>query len=406
MRILLANEFFYPDVMGGTPKVLSELARALRDGYGDEIDVVTSMNSYRDPSVRFSPWEKWDGIRIHRLNTPHWSQKSTPQRLLGNLLFTRRAAARMQRIPADVALISSAPTTLPAAGRRLKVPYVYVLYDLDPDRAVVVGVTEMGSLPERTLRRHQRRWLHGAARVVVIGRCMRRYVSETYGVPLERIDVVEVGADPLTVRPLPKASAFRREHGIAGFVVLYSGNFGKYHDFDTVLNAANLLEDVTFVLVGRGAKKAHLESRVAAEGIRNVRLFDFVPEEAYADLLASADVSLVTLEAGMEGLCVPSKFYSILASGRPALAAMRPEAEVAYVLQEADCGRRVDLNDSEALANAVRTMQADPEGLEQMGANARRAFDEKYTTAACAARFREALARVVGQRSQEGKQRE
>lgn len=407
MRVCFLNEFFYPDMDGGTPKVMSDLASQIRKGFGDEITAVTTRNSYRDPSVRLSPEENWDGVRIVRVDAPHWSSKRTPQRLLGNLVFTRRAARQLRSVTADVTFVSTAPATLPMAAasylRRTGSPYVYIIYDLDPDRAVVLGLVERDSMPARILRSHQRRWLHGAAKVVVIGRCMKRYLAREYGVPEDRIEVVEVGADPDTVRPLPKGEAkFRKSNGLTGFVLAYTGNFGKYHDFDSVLDAAKLVakeaSDVTFALVGRGAKKAHIEKRIKDEGITNVRMFDFVPESEYADLLSAADACLVTLEAGMEGLCVPSKFYSILAAGRPTLATMNPEAEVAYTLAEADCGVTVGLGDPKAIADAVLGLRADPAGLERMGRNARAVFDEKYASPIIAAKVRATLASAAESR--------
>lgn len=405
MRILIANEFFYPDVMGGTPKLLSEFAAELRDTFGDDVDVVTSVNSYRDPAIRFPLEDTWGSIKIHRVDAPHWTSKSTPQRLLGNVMFSRKVARRLTKLPkADVLLVSTAPVTLPAAAMTFHhtkgVPYVYIIYDLDPDRAETLGVVAPGSAPAKLLRRHQSKWMHGAERIVVIGRCMRDKIARIYNLDKSVIDVVEVGADPNTVRPGDRDSAFRKEHGLTGFLLVYTGNFGKYHDFDTLLDSAKLLKDrgeeITFVLVGRGAKKAHLESRVAAEGLTNVRFFDFVPEEAYGDLLASADVCLVTLENGMEGLCVPSKFYSILASGRATLATMNPESEIAYVLGEADCGVRVGLADPQGIADALVKLKADPEGVDRMGRNARSVFDAKYSAPIVAAKLRESLKKAAG----------
>lgn len=407
MRVCFLNEFFYPDMDGGTPKVMSDLASQIRKGFGDEVTAVTTRNSYRDPSVRLSPEENWAGVRIVRVEAPHWTAKKTPQRLLGNLVFTRRAVRQLRSISADVTFVSTAPATLPIAAnayqRRTGAPYVYIVYDLDPDRAVVLGLVDRDSMPARILRSHQRRWLHGAAKVVVIGRCMKQHLMREYGVPSDRVEVIEVGADPDTVRPLPKHEArFREKNGLAGFVLAYTGNFGKYHDFDSVLDAAKLVAkevpDVTFALVGRGAKKAQIEKRIKDEGIANVRMFDFVPDADYADLLSAADVCLVTLEAGMEGLCVPSKFYSILAAGRPTLATMNPEAEVAYTLAEADCGVSVGLGDPKAIADAVLALRADPEGLERMGRNARAVFDEKYASPIIAARMRATLAAAAESR--------
>lgn len=400
MHICILNEFFYPDKTGGTPQKLSELSTKIRERYNDEVTVVTSSNSYRNLKVKYSPFETWNGIKIHRVDGPHWSDKNIAQRLLGNIVFTKRACRfALRHVSCDLLLVSSAPPVLPMAAqvyhKQHGVPYVYYVADLDPDRAVAIGAVRPNSLPVRLLAKHQRLWLHGAYKVVVLGRCMRDVIVGRYGVPQDRVEVVEVGTDAEAIQPLCHETRFRREHGIDGFVVMYTGSFGKYHDFDTILDAAKLLQanrpKVTFVLVGGGAKKESVRSRIAAENIDNVRLFDFVPEEDYADLLATADACLVTLDPGMEGLCVPGKFYSIMAAGRPTLAVIPAKSEVAYALADDDIGALIRQGDPAALASAISGMANDPEHTAAQGRRARSVFEARYTTDIIADHFREVL---------------
>jgi glycosyltransferase involved in cell wall biosynthesis len=127
-------------------------------------------------------------------------------------------------------------------------------------------------------------------------------------------------------------------------------------------------------------------------------MFPFVPQSELADLLASADVHFVTLEAGMEGLCVPSKFYTCLASGRPILALVPEECEVAYVVQEAACGVRVEPGDAKMLANSLVALAAEPEAIEEMGCRARRIFEDRFTTTKTAQRLYETICRSTGRR--------
>jgi glycosyltransferase involved in cell wall biosynthesis len=86
-------------------------------------------------------------------------------------------------------------------------------------------------------------------------------------------------------------------------------------------------------------------------------------------------------------LGVPSKFYNILASGRPTVAILGAHSEVARVLEEADCGRRVEQDKPEQLAETLLELLAAPQVLEQMGKNARRVFEEKYTLHCVAEKF-------------------
>lgn len=388
MRLCIVNEFFYPDSLGGTGTVLSSLARSLQGQYEDvEIDVLTSRHLYRGSALSLARREDWQGIRITRLATPKPNGLPTPLRLAANALFGGAALLTLLgRRRYDLLLVGTAPPTVACAAWAYRLltgtPYLYIVYDLEPDRAVALRVLSAGHPFMEGLRRRQRDWLHGAAKVIVLGRCMRDHLCAAYGLDAGQVAVIPIGADPEEIRPQDKAGVFRAKHRLDGFVVCYSGNFGHYHDFDTILDAAKRLRTrrpgMTFLLVGDGAQRGHIERRVAQEGLENVRRLPFVPPAEYSDLLAAADVSLVTLEPGMDGLCVPSKFYSILASGRATVALVPPRSEVARVIVEARCGVPVLPGDTEGLIAALGRLADDPEAVACMGRNARHVLLHQY----------------------------
>lgn len=396
------NEFFYPDSGGGTGSVLSDLTKTLRADYPQlKIDAVTSRNLYRDKTASLPNFEDWDGVSIYRLKTAHSAGLSAIKRILVNTAFGLKALrALLKHGPYDVILIGTAPPTLAMTAKLYKMltgtPYSYIIYDLDPDRAVTMGVLKKGSIIEKLLRKMQYGWLKSASKVVVLGRCMRDYISGAYHLPKDHFEVIPIGADPKEIIPLGKNTKLRAKYNLSGFVVSYSGNFGRYHNFDTILDAAKKLREleknVTFLLIGDGAKRDHIASRIESEKIENVLLLPFLPKEDYADSLASADVSLVTLEPGMEGLCVPSKFYSILASGRPIIAMVGDSCEVGRVVAEANCGYRVEQTDSGGLADTILYLAQHPNEAEKLGQNARNVLVEKYSTEQIAAQYLRVIA--------------
>lgn len=199
---------------------------------------------------------------------------------------------------------------------------------------------------------------------------------------MPKIGVVAIPSNLEMIVPQPKEETnFRRDNDIEGFLVLYAGNFAQYQDFDTLLDAAKLLShrpDITFAFVGDGAKKDYIVSRIERENISNVRMLPFVPESELSDMLGAADVSLVTLERGIEGLAVPSKFYNIMASGRTTVACVPNGSEIAHVIAEADCGVQVGQEDPAALVQVLADLADDPASLERMGQNARRFCEERY----------------------------
>ncbi len=400
LKLLLFNEFFFPDSQGGTGSTTAEFAARLAYDHAFDIQVIASRFSYRQRRVVYPKHELWGKIAIHRAAGPNWGRAKAAKRFIGNIMFALSATARAMTLPRpDVVLVTSAPVPMPIAARFLHrfrgVPYAYLLYDVEPNRTVALKVKSENSKAVSILRKWQDGWLRDAEVVITIGRCMRDHVLASYGLDPSRVVVIEVGADESKVVPIEGPTEFQRANGLDGFIVLYAGNHGQYHDFDTLLGAAQRLKDqhpeVTFVVVGNGFKRGYLEQKVKELELTNVRLFDFVPEEQYADLLASGQLHLVSLDVGMEGLCVPSKFYSSLAAGRRVVALMPEDTEVAKAVREAGCGACIAPGDVDGLVAEIEMSVKNPKMLLASGKRARQALERQFSATRVAEKFASVL---------------
>ena len=176
--------------------------------------------------------------------------------------------------------------------------------------------------------------------------------------------------DTEVIIPTDRATPYRAELGLGdGPVVLYAGNVGFSQSLDLVLAAARELPDVTFLINGNGAARSSLES--AAEGIVNVRFADYLEPERLPELLATGDVHVVPLRRGLGRVSVPSKTYSIMAAGRPVVAAIDADTAVPRILADSGGGVAVAPDDPDAFTHALRSILADPAGAAQMGARGR-----------------------------------
>ena len=187
---------------------------------------------------------------------------------------------------------------------------------------------------------------------------------------------------------MPKENNFRAVHNLNGrFVVLFAGNLGYIAVLDTVLDAAQLSKhdsNIIFLIVGEGNVKSRLVKRAELMGLTNMRFLPTQPKEVLPDMLGAADVSLVTLNRHLGQLNVPSKIYSIMASARPVLASVPDDSEIAWLVQDADCGVWVPPENPHSLAKAIQSLKKQPELLKRLGANGRQYvcenFDRKILT--------------------------
>jgi glycosyltransferase involved in cell wall biosynthesis len=224
--------------------------------------------------------------------------------------------------------------------------------------------------------------LSGADAVVALGRCMRdRLLAK--GVEAERIRVIGVWSDEEEIDAERGENPFRSRWEIGDrTLVMYSGNFGLGHDVETFLAAAERLrgdDRVRFAFVGGGKRKREVDDFVRERGLRNCIVEGHQPRELLGALLTAADLHLVTIRTGVEGIMVPSKFYGILAANRPAILVGAAEGEIARTIVEEHCGEIVAVSEVEALVAAILRRVEDPALGKAEGDRGRAALVDRFS---------------------------
>jgi glycosyltransferase involved in cell wall biosynthesis len=256
------------------------------------------------------------------------------------------------------------------------------LQDLFPEvlQVAMVRANPPGWL--KLLQGLRNRALRRARANVVLGRIMAERVNRQ-GIRLDRIHIIENWSDGARIRPVEKAvNPLRHEWGLEDkFVVGYSGNLGVAHEFESIMGAAEALshrEDIAFLFVGAGKQLAGVRQAARERNLSNVQFQPYQPQERLAESLSVPDVHLVCLRPDMEGLVVPSKFYGVLAAGRPCIFIGDPSGELALSLLQIECGTSVPSDVAARLAELIGSYASLPEQAEMMGRRARAAFESHF----------------------------
>jgi glycosyltransferase involved in cell wall biosynthesis len=176
----------------------------------------------------------------------------------------------------------------------------------------------------------------------------------------------------------------------ARFVAGYSGNLGRGHDASTMLDAMRALRDdgtIEFLITGGGAQLDTIRSG----RLPNVRFAAYAPREELSESLSASDAHLVTLQPSLEGLILPSKFYGILAVGRPVLFVGSAEGELARIIREHDCGIVIEPGDGIGLARCIRELAENPDRARAMGRRGRSLYDKLYAPSIAFAKWESVL---------------
>ena len=193
--------------------------------------------------------------------------------------------------------------------------------------------------------------------MIALGETMRERLVSGKGADPDKVAVIHNWADCAAIVPGPKRNDFSVEQGLADtFVVMHSGNVGLSQSLDTLVDAAARLSrypDLEVVVVGDGAKRAALEARARAQSLTNIRFLPYQPKSRLHESFAAADVFVVSLKAGLAGYIVPSKLYGILAAGRPYVAAVEDDSEVATITRSMDAASWRSPGNPEDLADKI-----------------------------------------------------
>lgn len=116
--------------------------------------------------------------------------------------------------------------------------------------------------------------------------------------------------------------------------------------------------DIHFLLSGWGAGYERLKKLQSDAKLANVTLVDRVPDHDLERLLAAADVWIIPYRKNAAGSSVPSRFYNLLAVGRPVILMSEPDAEAAMMVSENRVGWVVMPGMPNELAAAIRAASA------------------------------------------------
>jgi len=406
MKILVLCPHFAPDT-APTGTVMTGIVGGLR-ARGHEIHIVTSLPWYRNHQVepgwtgRLVRTELTDWGSITRVHPfPSGDKRNLVRRAVGFVGFTLLAGLAAIRPggwfrKVDAVFAMSPPLTLGLTGwliakvRRGR--FVFNIQDVFPDAAIQTGaitnaqVIRIASALERLSYRR-------ADVVTVLSEDLAENVLAKLatGSPTST-DVVVIPNFVDTEKLAPTdGDRYRAEFDLGiGPLVMYAGNLGYSQSLDLMIGLAEQRPDITVVVNGDGAMR---ETIVAATArVPNLRYIGYQPAERLAEVLSAADIHVVPLRTGLGAVSVPSKTYSVLAVGRPVIAAIDADSAIVRLLDESEAGVSVPPDELSALLMAVDELLGDPTRRLNMGARGREWVMKHASPTAAALAYENVLA--------------
>lgn len=348
MKILLYGINYSPELTG-IGKYSGEMARWLAQ-QGHEVRVVTAPPYYPDWQVwqGFSSWRfdkrEEEGVTVIRCPLYVPPRPSALKRMLHLASFSLSSSvavlAQLRWKPELVILVVPTLFCAPQALLLAKLSgakSVLHIQDYEVDALFGLGIANGGAL-RRFAFAAERVILRAFDRVSTISSGMLQCARQK-GVDAERLRFFPNWSETARFQNVPRAPALLARLGVDGDkrVLLYSGNIGEKQGLETVVAAAERLQDrsdLVFLIVGEGAGKARLLELVQRKGLANVLFAPLQPYEDLPALLACADCHLVIQKRGAADAVLPSKLTNILAVGGNAVITADPDTSLGLLCSE------------------------------------------------------------------------
>ena len=390
-KVVVVSQHYPPD-----PSTTAAIMAAISDRVAQEAEVLVLSGTAGSAATASAG--KPDVVEVR-----NWmpGKAALLKRALAELLFTARTfialLTKLRR--GDVTLTVPAPFMLPyafAAAAKLRgAKSVLIMHDLYPDVLIMAGLLKPDSLLAKAMHALNAPMFRTLDAVVIIGRDTEKLLLRYGGMTRDKIRFIPNWAT-LTrgVRAIDPDNPYRRSLS-ARFVVGLSGNLGFTHDPVIVFEAARRLQgetDIHFLLSGWGVGFDQLKAMQAEAGLANVTLVDRVEDDQLEAFLSAADVWIIPYRRNVAGVSVPSRFYNLLAIGRPVILVSEPDAEAALTVTEHDVGWVVEPGNADELAKAVSraARSVDPQRAER-AAEISRQFDFEIAMADYCGLIRELL---------------
>jgi glycosyltransferase involved in cell wall biosynthesis len=383
-KVVVVSQHYPPD-----PSTTAAIMAAISERVAREAEVVVLSGTAGSAAAA-------SGGKPAIVEVRNWmpGKAALGKRALAELLFTIRmfAALLVKLRRGDVALTVPAPFMLPyafAAAAKLKgARSVLIMHDLYPDVLIMAGLLKPHSLLARVMHGLNALMFRALDAVVVIGRDTEKLLLRYGGMTSEKIHFIPNWATlERGVRAIAPDNPYRRPLS-ARFVVGLSGNLGFTHDPVIVFEAARLLRDdadIHFLLSGWGVGFDQLKAMQAEAKLANVTLVGRVEDDQLEAFLSAADVWIIPYRRNVAGVSVPSRFYNLLAIGRPVILVSEPDAEAALTVIEHDVGWVVEPGRADELAETIRRAAGakDPQRAERAAEIAGRFDFETAMTGYC-----------------------
>lgn len=393
--ILFMCQFFYPEYITSALLPYQTARKFVEDGFRVGV-LCGNPKEYIDKKNQNSVTDDYiNEMEIKRVNYLQLSRGNKLSRLINYFSFVISVFLKIPMIRKYKAvIIYSNPPILPIvaliANKLFGTEIIFVCYDVYPEIALETEVIAKNSLIEKVMVFINNQLYKKASRIIVLSREMKKFIIENRHVDERIVQII-----PNWDTNEKQAEEVAKQEHTDELCITYLGNMGIPQDFNSLLKVMQDSEikrrNIKFVFAGHGNKKSVIEEVVKKQKLENVEIHGYLQGEDFKMLFDRTDAFILSLKENLNGLAVPSKFYTYLMSNRPIIAIMNQESDIAKDVKQYNLGASFSNRDFEALKNYIIYISEERPTFDY-----KEVVNEKFTKEAQLDKYSEMLKKLLG----------
>ncbi len=343
---------------------------------------------------------------VNIIQAPCYNNKSYFTKLISWFQFTFFLFSwnKNDTQPYDLLIATSNPPfnsfSLIKVKEKRKCPFVFINWDIYPQGVISANSPFPLNIVFKVWSKINNKYYPKIDQIITIGESMKQLINDYLSKPLN-IKVIPISVDTNKIQPvLKKCNVFLQQNNInSRWIVLYSGAMGYSKNIELILETAKILEEdteITFVLIGSGPKYHIAKDYIKKQRLKNVCLFPLQSEDIYPHSISCGDIAILPEQIKKVNTSIPSKCYSMMASGEAIIAVSHRENDLARLIIENEIGEVVDVEDAQVLAKTIVKLLYDEDRLRTYKENARSIAKQKFSLEEVNRKYKSVFDSLIG----------
>ena len=252
----------------------------------------------------------------------------------------------------------------------IKRDFAFLVYDIYPDALTKNNIITKQSLLFEYWEKSNQTVYKKAKRMFTLSHGMKN-AMRVAELDENKLDVVPVWTNNTFFKDITSQNnEFIKKHDLHDkFVISYSGNLGKTHPVEKMIELAQKLvdeHDIIFLIIGDGDKKDQLLKMQEKLLLPNLKILGFQPTVLFPHVLAAAQIGIVTLESDVGDLSVPSKTFNLMSAGKPILSIANESSELAKIVKTNKIGENFSENEIDKMCDFIVKLKSNPDTYQEM----------------------------------------